>query len=94
MPGTLQSTVLHSFSRKLCASLCVSQDDLASCLGRSCNPHCEFALSTTRGLSLSLWKSCSIVYMHVAFTKNSAGSETKKTTAALDFVWKNCSPLS
>ena len=33
--------MLHPVSRKLCASLCVSQDDLASCLSRSCSPHCD-----------------------------------------------------
>ena len=55
MPGTQKSTMLHPVSRKLCASLCVSQDALASCLGRSCNPYCEVALRTTRGLALSLW---------------------------------------
>ena len=55
MPETLLSTTLHPFSWKLCASLCVHQDDLASCLCRSCNPHCEFALRTKCRLALSLW---------------------------------------
>ena len=55
MPETLYSTMLHSVSRKLCAPRCVFQNDLASCLGGSCNPHCEFALRTNRGLALSLW---------------------------------------
>ena len=32
MPGIQWSTMLHPVSRKLCASLCVSRDDLASCL--------------------------------------------------------------
>ena len=54
MPGTLHYTMLHPVSRTLCASRCVSQDDLASCLGRSCNSHCDFALRTTSGLALSL----------------------------------------
>ena len=86
MPGTLWSTMLHPVSRKLCASICVSQDDLASCLGRSCNLHCEFALRTTRGLALSLRWSCSLVFMHVALSMNSAGSVLWRTTA-LDLVW-------
>ena len=55
MSGTLYSTMLHPVSRKPCASLCVSQNDLASGLGTSYDPHREFALSTTRGLPLSLW---------------------------------------
>ena len=52
--GYAWNSVIHPVSRKLCASLCVFQDHLASCLGGSWNPHCEFALRTTRGLALPL----------------------------------------
>ena len=48
------NSVVHNVASGLPEALC-SQDDLASWLGRSCDSHCEFALSTTRGLSLSLW---------------------------------------
>ena len=57
IPSTRQSAVLLLVSPQLSTSCSDSQDDLASCTSRSCEPLCELALRTTRGLriTLSFW---------------------------------------
>ena len=99
-PGTRSSAVLLRISPSLSASSCDSQDDLASCTSGSCESRCEFA-SRTHAVSESrfpFYKADPLVFMHIAFSMNSASSVSWRKTAfdlAVHFVERasNCTKI-